>query len=364
MPEADESAELRMLRTKAYGRGGKLSAEELTRLQELEGWGAAAVETEGLRLAPLVPDTASAAAENRSESGVGIDASPSDEEIPETPETPEIPEIQETPARRRWPLLAAASAVILAVGLGIGWGIWGWDSEASALTAAHSGTHAEIEATQLYDPGTVVPVAEQHGVVVWQADRSDGEELCVIITAPDQNSHGCVSYEQLADFAWPSATATVPEGEESAGDQITAGLISTTTGELAPFIQVWHASGWESQYSADELTQLRAVEAAGYRASSLSILGYDGDSVVWSTWENGLCVIAPTDAGIADFCADGEAETLSLTAPVDGITTRYVVTQPKRRPPLLTIYKDVDTGYYFGTDLADDDPAIDDTSGD
>lgn len=391
MVDADDSAELRMLRAKAYGRGGQLSTAELERLQELEGRGsssaAAAPPPQG-DPQPLPPHTEPSIDEffgalsehsetKRVEPSEGAatsspdEASPPDEAAPDETSSPGEASPDEKPPRR-WPLLAAASVAILAAGLGIGWGIWGWDSEASALTATHSGTQAEIEAQQLYDPGTVVPVAEEHGVVVWQADRSDGEELCVIITAADQKQHGCITYEQLADYAWPSATATVPEGQEEAGHQISAGLISTTTGELVPFVQVWNMepSAWESQYTDAELEQLREIEAAGHMGGALSILGHDGDTVIWSSWETGnLCVIAPTDAGIVEACADDPEASVSLTASVDGLATRYVVTQSDRLPPQLTVYKDVDTDYYFDNpdepmfdDLFADDPSIDDTS--
>jgi len=348
-----------MLRAKAYGPGDGLSAEELSRLEELEG------RTRPPQAAQPVPAAATPPPQDEplreSSSNVpGALIEQGETKRAEQAERVEAP--TGTPRRRRWPVAVTASVGILAIGFGIGWGIWGWDSHASALAAAHGDTQAELEAEQLYDPGTIVPVAEQYGLVFWRADRSDGEELCILITGEEktQARHGCVTYEQLAESMWPSASGTVPDGEEKAGQSLAAGLIPTATGELVPFIQVWDASesGWESQYSEEELRQLREIEAAGYTGSALSILGYDGDTVVWSSWENGgVCAIVPTDDGVLHGCTEESGGSVSLVTRVDGVPTRYVVTQSGMRPPLLTVYKNIDTEYDFGSG---DDPQFDD----
>ncbi|WP_404472982.1 hypothetical protein [Microbacterium aerolatum] len=266
---------------------------------------------------------------------------------------------------------------LLAVGLGVGWGIWGWDSHQFALAAAHGEERAELESSGSYDPGTVVPLAEQHGIVVWRADRSNGAQLCVIVTAPEQTRDGCMPYDQVADSGWPNASATVPEGQEEAGNQFLAGLIPTASGELVPFIQVWEdsVSSWESQYNDSELAQLRELEAAGYAPSALSVLGYDGDTVIWGGWPNGfLCVIVPTDDSHVETCAENGEETLTLAMPVDGVQTEYVVRQTDMRGPQLTIVRhptavtvDPETGEIIEFSVDEpmfDDLVIDDKTGD
>lgn len=368
MSSSDASDELRMLRAKAYGPGGGVSDAELARLRELEGSrhpsfaqplpepveGAPAAAAPPLLNEPQkdTQDVLGALSEQNETKGA---------EQAEHVEAEPAPASQPESARRRWPLFAVASIAALAIGLGIGWGVWGWDSHASALAAAHADTQAELEAEELYDPGTIVPVAEQYGLVIWRADRSDGEEVCVIITASEQPPRdGCVTYEQLEDSVWPNASSTIPDGEEKAGQSVVAGLIPTLSGELVPFNQVWDnaVSNWESQYSEEELRQLREIEAEGHMASALSIVGYDGDTAVWSTWETGgFCVLVSGDAGVAQACTEEATGSVSVTAPVGGMSTRYVVTQTERRGPQLTIYKDVDTDYYLGSG---DDPQFDD----
>lgn len=359
----DATAELRMLRAKAYGPGDGLSAEELDRLLELEGRGlqpAVAPETakepeitdgDELTEASTEPtdDFLQEFADDRVvESAVG--ATPVDE--------PEPAPVAGAPARRsrRWRAFVAAAAV-LGIGLGVGWGIWGWDREAAALAAAHSDTQADLEASGRYDSGTITPVLEQYGVVIWDAQRADGTERCVIITSPEPASpqSGCMTSEQMADSAWPNAAATVPDGEEKAGQQLSAALLPLPSGELVPFVQVWDMdnSGWESQFDENELAQLAALEDAGHGRSTLNILGNDGDRIIWSTWETGtLCVIAGVGERIVEACAEDSESTISIGLDVDGIRTHYIVTQSERRSPQLTIYKDADPEYYFGSDEA------------
>ncbi|WP_417508052.1 hypothetical protein [Microbacterium sp.] len=357
VPEPVEPVpELRMLRAKAYGQGSGLSVEELTRLRELEGWDAVGADASVSVPEPVVsvPEPVVSVPEPVEGPRGSADAS-----------TGSAIGSADVPRRlRRWPLGIVTAVALLGIGLGAGWGMWGWDSEASALAAAHGDTQAELEAEQLYDPGTVVPVAEDYGVVVWRANRSDGEELCVIVTSPPRAPQtDCVTQERVDNYAWPSAMVMVPEGEDKAGQQLSASLIPQANGEIVPFIQVWgEDDSWKLQYSEDELAQLQSLEETGHTGAMLQILGRDGDRLVWSSWETGmLCVIASTGGGgFAEACAEGPDDTLTLSTEVDGIPTRYVVTQSEMRSPQLTVYKDVDAEYYFG---ADDPSSIDDKTG-
>ncbi|MBB5743448.1 hypothetical protein HD600_001945 [Microbacterium ginsengiterrae] len=266
-----------------------------------------------------------------------------------------------SPNGRRWPRLAVSALATLAIGVGIGWGMWGWDGRASALAAAHSDTLAEIEAQMLYDPGTVVPLAEERGVVIWRAERSDGTELCVIATAPERTAYGCMTHEEFDTTGWVNATIMVPDGEENAGDMMMAALVRMPDGELNAYTQVWVQTmepDWQSRYSEDELTQLREIEAAGYDPQSLELLGYDGRRAVWSQWTaGGFCLIALADDGVVEACGEDPEAGLSMQIIVDGLPTRYVVQSSSMRGPQLTVFKDVDTEYSVG---ADDDPMFDD----
>lgn len=397
MLSAEESAELRSLQTKAYGPGSGASAAEVARLQELER----------LRLPSVAQPVSSRSARStaRDEVHAGAGTAPAEqygegaaaveqhgvgflvgeqqlrdveraERVEGSQTATELVEASSpSPSiRRRWPLFIAASAAILAIGFGIGWGIWGWDSGAFALEAAHAEQRAELEAEGIYDPGTIVPLAEQYGVVVWRADRSDGDEICVIVTGPDQPGQGCIPSEELKNSVWPNANTTVPEGQEKAGQQLVAGLITSASGELVPFIQVWDqtVSGLESQYNDEELAQLHELEAAGYEGSTLSIIGYDGDRVVWSNWASGdFCVIASPDGGLLEACAPDATSDLTLAVVVDGVPTEYVVRQSEMRGPQLTVVRnsnvtkvEVAPGSDDPIEFGIDDPTFDDLTTD
>lgn len=379
----EESAELRSLQTKAYGPGGGVLTEaDLERLQELERLRLPSVAH------PFSSSTASQPPLNAPQAApVSSHTDPSradslplaQRESPgvETSPPPIAEEVDDTPAartRRRWPVVVAASVAILAIGLGIGWGIWGWDAEAFALEAAHAEQRAELEAGGYYDSGTVVPVSEQYGVVIWRAERSHGDEICVIATTAKQVQRACTPSEQLQSGAiWSSASITVPEGEEKEGSQLAAALITTPAGELVPFVQIWDQdeAGLESQYSDAELAQLHELEGAGYDGNMLSIIGYDGDRAVWSNWGSSeFCIIAAPDDGLLEACvADAESD-LTLAVVVDGIPTDYVVRQSERRGPQLTVVRhekvtkvEVDPGSGDPIEFTFDDPMIDDNTG-
>lgn len=358
MLSAEESAELRILQVRAYGPNGGVSAAELERLRELEERlrvPSVAQPVSSRRLAALAQYTASDAPRPSLNDPQGSVSPHGAERVApraegETKQGERAEPVEAaTPARAsgrlRWTLLIAAS-VALIVGLGVGWGIWGWNVDAYALASAHSEQRAQLEASDDFDRGTVAPLAEQYGVVVWQAERSDGEQVCVIVTGPDEAvQHGCTPSEQMKDSVWPNATMTVPEGQKKAGQQLVAGLIPTMTGELAPYIQVWdqNASDWESQYDDNELEQLREIAEAGYDGRMLSIIGYDGETAVWTNWTgNGYCIIAVVDDGPLEACAEDTESDITLIVSVGGVPTEYLVQQSEMRGPQLTIVRHPD----------------------
>lgn len=387
MLSAEESAELRMLQVRAYGPNGGVSAAELERLRELEANrlpvaraspiadAAPQIARATSPIAEPVEALTTGASDPSTGSGTGFGSEYSTDDPIAAPVeasggTSLRPWRRHPIGRLRWTLLIAAS-VALIVGLGVGWGIWGWNVDAYALASAHSEQRAQLEASDDFDPGTVAPLAEQYGVVVWQAERSDGEQVCVIVTGPDETvQHGCTPSEQMKDSVWPNATMTVPEGQKKAGQQLVAGLIPTMTGELAPYIQVWDqsASDWESQYDDNELEQLREIAEAGYDGRMLSIIGYDGETAVWTNWTgNGYCIIAVVDDGPLEACAEDTESDITLIVSVGGVPTEYVVQQSEMRGPQLTIVRhpdattsEVSPGSGDPIEFTFDDPTFDD----
>lgn len=376
MTEADavpHEEELRMLRAKAYGPGGVLTSAELARLQQLEGRSVAPEaqsphphqppQTQRPHQAPNLHQTPDPWIPRDSASEQGQSQHPDDplamfgDPGSATDTATDTDEASHARTRRRRAILGV-SVVAAVIGVGIGWGLWGWDGEAAALAIAHSEQREQLEEKGTFDPGSVTPLADQYGVVVWRADRHDGEEVCVLITADDaQMQSGCAPKASVVDggsTGMASASMIVPAGEEKAGQQLSALLLALPSGQLVPYLQVWGMeTSWESQFTDEEREQLSIFEAAGYSPESLSVIGYDGEVAVWSSWSTGqLCLLAQAepgnvDAGIHEACAENESDTISLGAMVDGVSTRYVVTRHDMYGPQFTIYKDVDTSYYF-----------------
>lgn len=343
MLDESEAAELRSLHERAYGRGGSLTAAELRRLHELEAprGASAPAATEPAASEPAA--TGSVVTPARASTQGAEPVHTDDAWLLETMAA-EPDEASEQQPLHRSPLwLAVAAAAVLLIGLGAGWMLWGWDSAQFALSSTNYEQRTELESTGDYDPGTVAVVSEQHGVTVWIAERRDGEEKCVILTTAAETQSGCGVVDQ-AGLAGTTASVTVPKGYELAGQSFSVYLLPSASGEIVPAVQIWDnsSSGWESQYSEAELEVIARLEAAGFEGSSLSILGYDGDTAVWTSWgTDGMCVIAESDGDIGQACAEeltADSE-VSLMVHVNGVPTQYVVQNSERRGLQLTIVK-------------------------
>jgi len=344
MLSESEAAELRSLQERAYGRDGELSAEDALRLHELELTLRPEVMTVVAEPAEVSgpatlsgPATVSDSATSSASGSVstpepvdGFDAAPSPKAEASAPPR----------SRRR---LAFGAAGVLLVGLGVGWVLWGWNSAEFALATTHSEQRAELEASGDFDPGTVAAMSENHGVVIWRAERDQGDQDCVIVTTSSMTQSGCATMED-SSMGGASATITVPEGDALEGQTLSAYLLLSVTGEVVPTVQIWDQgdSNWESQFTEEELEAIARLEAAGFEATSLNILGYDGDTPVWTSWGNEMCVIVESDDGVLEGCsslAETPPTELVVSASVNGISTQYIVRQTEMRGPQLTVVK-------------------------
>ncbi|WP_439256129.1 hypothetical protein [Microbacterium sp. A94] len=337
MLDESETAQLRSLQKRAYGRGGGLAAEDAARLHELES------KLRPRVAAPSVVEPVERAAPVWGAEAVELSEVPDGSELPEESPSPE-PEAsapsRRTRGRRR---LALAAVGALLIGMGIGWTLWGWNTAEFALATTHSEKRAELEKSGDYDPGTVAALSESHGVVIWRAESQEGERTCIIVTTPVQKQSGCAELDQ-SNLGAANVSITVPEGDEAEGQMLNAFLLLSANGEVVPAIQLWNPedNNWESQFSEEEREALDRVEAAGFDRNSLSILGYDGERPIWTSWGNEMCLIVESDAGIASGCsstAEMPMTDLVVTAPVGGIPTQYIVHQTETRGQQLTIVR-------------------------
>ena len=399
MPDAevtgsgDMSAELRMLRAKAYGPGGRLTAAELSRLQELEGRSADAGER--LRLASLaqpveafdnvVPDPSTGSGADVGSNSIAEPVEAFESDVPD----PLIS--SRTGTRRSWPYIAAASAALLAVGLGAGWGIWGQQVSSIPLTDEQRSWQEELLAADEYDPGSVIAVKEHEGVVAWVATKDVGEESCLLLSNGTDSSASCRFTEQVnQEGLW---------GELSIADPTDADIV-TLTHAMALFDADGRPAVRMNQYqnytdgaaSFDpevEPIADRLIEH-GYSEESLWIVGYFEGSPIWQAnpsdgrTESCLVYTATVDA-THEICADADALEDGLTLNIlddEGAKPRGIemtLAFPQNGPHYLTVTVRPATGVVVDSETGDtiefttdepmfddffgDDPAIDDKTG-
>ncbi|MBT2485065.1 MULTISPECIES: hypothetical protein [unclassified Microbacterium] len=312
MPPATEDGELRALQTKAYGRGGGLTDAEARRLRELQ---AAAVAP------PAVVE--SAASPPRSPAVVESDLPTASETSDADPSTSPGPGESDraahlhthdstgsrgntdsedsvaprNPLRRRWMVVAAASALLLVIGVGVGWALFAQRSEGIVLTAEQQQRRLELSEKAGYDESSVRAIGQDDDALVWFATKDGGESTCMVLDVADQSSDVCLESSEVTpmwlstsvmlapeenaddaadDGVGPDAAAEVPEATS-----VSAYLVYATTGEPLAVIDRWtQADAMLQGFSGDERDRAHELFDEGYEAG-LSIIGYFYGEPVW-----------------------------------------------------------------------------------
>ncbi|MGM1017373.1 MAG: hypothetical protein ACQEW8_07545 [Actinomycetota bacterium] len=294
-----ETAELRSLQARAYGRDGGLTAAEVARLAELEdrrrGAAARVDESPVPPLAPAGPVVhtvdVSTPANQVNEQPAADGADPAASEAHDTG--------TDTTGRTRasgWLVRGAATLAILAVGIGIGWVLFGRGADSGLpLTAEQQDRRAELAAEGEYDPGSLRAVEDKDDLLVWLATEDQGEKLCVILDAQAESRSSCEPAERAREAGLSGDLTVIADGDDSrvwwvsvlfARDDTPAVLVNSSDGNWAEL----EFQTEEEQRIADEIVDL------GYDAGSVSIVGYRGDDPLWTaTNERDVCLIALVD---------------------------------------------------------------------
>lgn len=291
MLQESESAELRALRVRAYGRDGGLTEADATRLRELESMRVEPVE---MVRADVAPDH-----------GVDpVDATWwADDSLPPHPEGPvsdppsggsagegadgsQAPEASglHDAIRQHWKAAVAVAAVMLVVGLGAGWALFGHAGDAVALTTEQQQRRAELQAEGGFDAGSLQAIGWDEDALVWYATKGDGEQVCLTIDTVDDSASRCYRSEDVDNSmgAGVSIVSQSGEGDENR-EQIWASAVRAMNGELVAVIQRWEPSPdeWLSQFPVEERERAEELVEAGFEQYSFSVVGYFEDSPVW-----------------------------------------------------------------------------------
>ncbi|CAH0229741.1 hypothetical protein SRABI98_02713 [Microbacterium sp. Bi98] len=297
MLQESDSAELRALQVKAYGRDGGLTEAEAARLRELES----------LRGEPGRPDRVDPGPRDRVDAPVGqgpahelptsekpfrdgqapvADASPSapGEHADDGSQSTETGGLRAA-FRQHWKAVAAASALLLVIGLGTGWALFGRSGDAVALTSAQQERRAELQAEGGFDPGSLRAIGQDEDALVWYATKDDGETVCLTLDAADKSSDQCQPAADLdnGNGIGLNASVAVPgEGDEGL-EEIWASAARAMNGEVVGIIQRWRSdeNSWLSQFQGDERERAEQLVQEGFEEFSFSVVGYFRDAPVW-----------------------------------------------------------------------------------
>jgi hypothetical protein len=371
-PSKSEQAELRELQRKAYGRDGGLTDAEARRLRELEHVVAVAVvpaaSVPALTPAPL--ESARSPADRVTvAAGSGVpgrdvaaeSAARSDEDDAETPadaeaDAPGGATRFRTLLRGHWRVVTVAAALLLAVGIGAGWALFGSRGDDIPLTDVQQQRKLELYEKGGYDEGSVRAVGQDDDALVWYATKNDGADVCLVLDVAEQSGDNCQPFDELTTFSLSAMTMLPGEGDgPSTG--VMAYMMYSTSG--APLVSIQR---WDQSYAV--LDQFAGAERArakelmdGDEAMNLTVVGYFRERPVWliDRWNgNGseTCLIVDGAEGRStcrpndDAISDGIAVYVSDDEVVPGEEIeassiwRLEVDYTPSQTPYLTIARD------------------------
>ncbi|KDA05281.1 hypothetical protein DC31_17075 [Microbacterium sp. CH12i] len=283
----EESAELRILHAKAYGRDGKPSKVELARLRELER-----------RRRGVVAAASDMAAEPVAASDPPADTTPVAASEPRHP-------------RRRW--LVVGAAAILAIGVAVGWGVSANTRGSVPLTDEQRGWQDALAAEDYYDVGSFRAVS---------ADDEVGVVVCLIMGNGDKSSAKCLDSDAVrSEGIWLDLQA--PTDDAGIFTVTTATLVFTPDGQPAAATNsFFNSPSGNTVYEPKDQAIFDALVERGYQQSSLWIVGYFEDHPVWiasradAAGEQCLVYAAAADAS-TEVCAPWSKDSASLMITVN-----------------------------------------------
>lgn len=294
MLSADELEELRALQTRAYSRGGGVTDGEARRLRDLQAavnQADATPRAHSDAVATAAPraeahDAASSPESEALESGFRSDAAAAGPSS--GPQAHDSDSASPRDAlRRHGKLVAAASALLLVIGVGVGWALFAPRSEGVVLTDEQQQRRLELYEVGGYDDSSVRAIGQDDDALVWFATK-DGEELtCLVLDVADRSSDVCRESSEATPMWLSTSVMMTPEGNGDAESDVpdttsvSAYLVYATTGEPLAVIDRWtQADAMLHGFSGEERDRAHELFDEGYEAG-LSIVGYFQGEPVW-----------------------------------------------------------------------------------
>lgn len=341
MPDDDEVIELRDLQARAYGRGGGLTASDAARLDQLARRqaerAAKGAATEVLAAEPVisgVPDEVRHHLRDARRDAEPTDVAPPAVASPADPPHDGDPRLGSPGTgallRERWRPMLMAAAAVLALGIGLGWFLFGRGAaDAVALTPAQQEWQREIIGEATYDQGSLRAVAVEAGVVLWIATKKDGDLTCLVLGDGAHTTSECDTSVAVRDDGL-FGTLMVERGEGQT--EVTAQMILTAAGQPAVVSDSYEydPGSMTNTYANEEEEDFASTMVAqGFDARTVWVVGYDGEIPVWSgvrTDDATQCLIYGATDGVADIrCEDaaaGEGLWVEHVDPATAQTTR------------------------------------------
>jgi len=368
MADARSEARRRELQRRAFAPGGGLTDAEAAELRELS----ARVVAPAPQTVPMAEESDSDAVVPDSErADTGSDQRPGPEHDP-VPPPGRSPREMPDRARRMpgIPILILSALVAVLLGVGVGWLAFGRGDGTRPMTDAQRRTLVQLDASDEFDPGSVVLTGSKHGVEAWYATKTADDSECLVLVA----AHGAdpaVESDDAADVEDRQTVCQKMSGADAYGLQanveltidgersvIWAVLLEDIDGERVTIIQreVLTDDGtydWREQYSGRELEIAEFLDRSGYDGNALQLIGWDDDTPIWMTFDGTqFCLlVAEPNALTAEGCAEFDS---SNGGRLEVGTDRgiYQLNLTQNVDPRLTIIRtpdsivcDVDSGY-------------------
>lgn len=324
MTDADE---LRALQRRAYGREGTLTRAEAARLRELQqaspsvagdpvpvlfdalaGTSVPGRESDHRRRIEQQPGVVAVDDAQTAQDADASGATGASTSVTEAARVPELPALRVL-LRRHWRLITVASVLLLVIGFGLSWLVFGPSSTAVALTADEQNRRATLEVESDFDPGTLRAVGkdEDSGAIAWLGTKGSGDLTCAVIDVGEATQSQC---QRTSDFEEVGINVQVMLAGEAIDDAtatfttVNAYIVLATDGRPMASMQQWDSSSSIlAQFAGDERTRAEELVAQGFEMN-LSIVGYFHEEPVWmanrygETVEPETCLIV--DAGRGD----------------------------------------------------------------